>query len=689
MVLHHILPRHVAKRIGSRSFAGSSSWQTSIRYYRRPLATTAIEQDPDDSTSSSSSQPHGLYRLLTQEERNLLQEQRKLTEASRQLALQVQSSNSSNSRNTNLDRIFHSTTFLQDLHLDSTFSVVIAGEFNAGKSTLINALLGNKLLETGALPTTDSITIVAAATESNDDDDDDDDNNNNLDPTKSTPLGVIVHSVKDLPLLEDLTLVDSPGTNSTWMDHTERTLKLLPSADLILFVTSAERPFSESERTLLQSIQAYRKSIVIVINKMDVLDTSGGDHGQEQKQAVVDFVTDKASELLGARPVVIPVSSKDALSAKLMEKSTNTNNTLPSERSTVYRRSNFAALESFLKESLTTQAKVKSKLSSPIGVAEGVMTECLQILKDERDELQVDLATLNIFQSQFEGWKKELQVDLALSRETMSQLVHKEGQRCELLLNRMTHPFTTFFSWTLMDTHRLEEAWHSTKQEVSPHRHKSLKEDLIDQVQETANAVATRGRAQGQAVIEYLGKRPAMKNRSLVGSVTAASRFEDTRKNLGERLSTVVESVLKPEHNHVDKDRLFHNLKQTALLSSSLEMGAIFSGLGIYFHLIDPSTGGIAMAVFAGGGGIAYVMGTSRIAQQYQQQWQQRAERIEHALAAISEKELDRVNRRILDGVAPYTRYVESEQQRIDYLQEQCERIGSAARTLRNRINKL
>jgi hypothetical protein len=204
-----------------------------------------------------------------------------------------------------------------------------------------------------------------------------------------------------------------------------------------------------------------------------------------------------------------------------------------------------------------------------------------------------------------------------------------------------------------------------------------------------SDTVATRGRAQGQAVIEFLGKRPAMKNHSLVGSVTAASRFEDTRKNLGDRLSTVVESVLKPDHDYLDKERLFHNLKQTAFLSASLQAGAICSGLSIYAQLLDPMTGFAALSVMLGGSGTAYIMGKSRIVQQYQQQWQQRAERLEHALAAISEKELDRVNRRILDGVAPYTRYVESEQQRIDYLYEQCERIGSASRTLRNRISRL
>jgi small GTP-binding protein len=435
----------------------------------------------------------------------LLQEQRQLTEASKQLASQVVSGGEGKSTSSLLSlQQTNNNSFLQDLHLDGTFSVVIAGEFNAGKSTLINALLGTKLLETGALPTTDSITIVAADIASSNTPQQDDEDN-----TIVPPLGVIVHTVNDLPLLEDLTLIDSPGTNSTWIDHTERTLKLLPSADLILFVTSADRPFSDSERTLLQGIQTYRKSIVVVINKMDILDTSGGDHGQEQKQAVVDFVTDKAGELLGARPVVIPVSSRDALSAKLMEKKPSTSTSQQSqstavstERSGVWHRSNFESLETFLKESLTTQTKLKSKLSNPIGVVEGVMAECLEVLKTEREELQVDIATLNIFQSQFEGWKNELSADLKLARSTMSRLVQQEGHRCDLLLSRM-NPYN-FFYWTLIDTNQLQEEWDDTKREVSAHSHETLKEDLIEAVHETAYVFSSRNIKILESTVDYL-----------------------------------------------------------------------------------------------------------------------------------------------------------------------------------------
>ena len=44
--------------------------------------------------------------------------------------------------------------------LDEPFLVVVVGEFNSGKSTVINALLGGSFLAEGILPTTNEISVL-------------------------------------------------------------------------------------------------------------------------------------------------------------------------------------------------------------------------------------------------------------------------------------------------------------------------------------------------------------------------------------------------------------------------------------------------------------------------------------------------------------------------------------------------
>ena len=394
----------------------------------------------------------GQYRLLTEEESALLEEQRALTEKAREIASQVEGVQ------------VKTDSLLEDILGDdqSTFSIVVAGEFNSGKSTLINALLGTKLLETGALPTTDSIIMLTHGSSHS---------------TEITNVGghagVVIHQVAGVPLLRDLTLVDTPGTNAVVMNHTARTMKLLPSADLILFVTSADRPFPESERLILKSIQAYRKHIVVVLNKMDVLETAGGNYGEEEKRRVIEFVTDNASELLGARPIVIPISARDAISTKL---------TVKDKESRVWKRSNFGTLESFLKETLTTETKIKSKLANPIGIAEGTVAECLRVLEEEKKELGVDIATLNLLRGQCQGWEKEMHAELESFRRDVGSVLSSAGERCQRLLNRMS-----LLDWYMLafDEARFSSEWKKTKR-AGPDAIRGIEEEVTNIVRDTA-----------------------------------------------------------------------------------------------------------------------------------------------------------------------------------------------------------
>ena len=139
------------------------------------------------------------------------------------------------------------------LQLDELFLLVVAGEFNAGKSAFINALAGDRVLEEGVTPTTANLQLLTYGQTPS----------HTINPEG---LHIITAPVE---LLRDIHIVDTPGTNAIHREHERLTTDFLPRADLVLFITSADRPFTESERQFLQTIRDWGKKIVIVVNKID------------------------------------------------------------------------------------------------------------------------------------------------------------------------------------------------------------------------------------------------------------------------------------------------------------------------------------------------------------------------------------------------------------------------------------
>src|SRR6185436_10462763 len=186
-------------------------------------------------------------------------------------------------------------TFLRSLRqLDELFLLVVVGEFNAGKSAFINALLGQRVLEEGVTPTTTRIGLLKYGPVVHRE-------------AHESGLDVITAPVE---MLRDINIVDTPGTNAVLREHETLTREFVPRSDLVLFVTSADRPFTESERAFLQSIRDWGKKIVVVVNKIDILET------EADLQRVLAFVEQNAQQLLAVRPEVFPVAARLALRAK-------------------------------------------------------------------------------------------------------------------------------------------------------------------------------------------------------------------------------------------------------------------------------------------------------------------------------------------------------------------------------------
>jgi hypothetical protein len=267
-----------------------------------------------------------------------------------------------------------------------------------------------------------------------------------------------------------------------------------------------------------------------------------------------------------------------------------------------------------------------------------------------------------------------------------------QGDRCHVLLRRAS--LWQLYQWTLLsegssnnsDNSRLQREWDKTQTIFS--KQGELDAHLLDMVRDMADSIAVKGRAQGQSVIEFLGQRPAVRNKSLVGSVTNASRFEDTRDNLTEHMSEAVRRNIDAEIE-VEEASVLKGLRQSVWLSLGLNVGALGSAMAMGVQLLDPVTGIVACSTFAASSGLVLSRGPPQIAKQHRDLWESRSRNLDESLEVISVRELDRVDRRIRDGVAPYMRFVEAEQERIDRLTRECEDVLSESHRLRKRISKL
>src|SRR5215216_8108106 len=177
--------------------------------------------------------------------------------------------------------------------LEELFLLVIVGEFNSGKSAFINALLGAEIAEEGVTPTTDRITVLRHSDE----------------PIERNRRDGVLEKGHPNEFLREIAVVDTPGTNAIIRHHEELSRGFVPRSDLVLFVTSAERPLTESERGYLELIRDWGKKVVLVVNKADLL------RDEEDADEVRSFVDSGIRSALGLTPPIF-VSALLARKAK-------------------------------------------------------------------------------------------------------------------------------------------------------------------------------------------------------------------------------------------------------------------------------------------------------------------------------------------------------------------------------------
>ena len=392
---------------GSRSAAGD---------VEAAKANRAIETEASSASSASSAAPTGLAgKLIDGASLALLERERALLDEA------VSFLRSGAPELEEIDLLVEARKGLEEL-----FLLVIVGEFNAGKSSVINAVLGERFLKEGILPTTNEITVLKYGASNE---------------VKQSTDGFYTQTIP-AELLKEVNIVDTPGTNVILERQQRLTEEFVPRADLVLFVLSADRPMTESEVKFLTYIKKWGKKVVFVVNKCDRLENEG------EVREVATFVADNAERLLGVTDAaVMPVSAKAALAAK------RTGAPLDD--------TGFSELEDYVLSFLGGGTGVggsrggegmRLKLNTPLQVSEQLLAAAEDILAAERRAAGEEAKAATGVGDAMEAYADAMSEDFGAQLDAVRQCVLRSVARCDDVLDstlRLTNAAELFTAYVL------------------------------------------------------------------------------------------------------------------------------------------------------------------------------------------------------------------------------------------------
>ncbi len=206
---------------------------------------------------------------------------------------------------------------------DQSFNLVVAGQFKRGKSSVINGLLGDRLLPVGVIPLTSVVTLIRSGTVAQARVEFLDGRTEELslealgdfvtergNPKNAKGVRQVIIQHPSAWLADGVQLIDTPGIGSVYQHNTDVTQQYLPQADAVLLIASVDQPLSHAELEFLGSIRQYAGKVFCLLNKIDYVRT-------DELAEAVRFAEGTIRSALKTEVPIFAVSARLALDSKL------------------------------------------------------------------------------------------------------------------------------------------------------------------------------------------------------------------------------------------------------------------------------------------------------------------------------------------------------------------------------------
>ncbi len=524
--------------------------------------------------------------------------------------------------------------------LEDKFLVVIVGEFNSGKSTFINALLNTDILETGVTPTTSLIHLIRYGEEQS-----------------SAPIenwGQLI--TLPVPLLQSISLVDTPGTNSIFSDHIILTNWFFPRADLVIFITSADRPYTESESRFLQAIREWGKKIIIILNKKDL------NESPEELDRIVRFIQENANRQLKSDIPILTVSAKTALRAR---KENNPE---------LWKKSGFDQLEIFLQEKLNEKSRFKYKMDSALAIGERVANQTLQLLENEIKFYREDLNLADAIQEQTQVYRSEIEREINRSLSEIhayfSQIKESGNEYFEKLFKVKNIP----------NLIRKDK----TKLEFQNEVLKSLPTDIERKTTEMVENIYL----QEQRMTQYATNQIEKRKTQFPGTAISSPDLSE-RSQLLQKMQATIDEMLERMEKDMAADIGMKHVQTAATTALAIEVSAVGLGAGLTIVATTVATDilGIVAAFWVG---VAGFMILPYYRKKSQKEFTAQISEIEKKLISALQKELnEEIQSQTLQmeqAISPFRQFVSNALDKINNQMQETERLRQQIQELRTKL---
>jgi hypothetical protein len=446
-----------------------------------------------------------------------------------------------------------------------------------------------------------------------------------------------------LPLLKELNIVDTPGTNAVIRHHERLTNEYVPRSDLVLFTTSADHPMTESERQFLERILAWGKKVVIALNKADIIESEAA------LQEVQTFVLKHASNVLGDSPEFFPVS------ARLAQRSLSEPDT--EQRKRLREASRIDDLDRYITATLDDTTRLQLKFNNPLGVAENLVAQAGKNIHEQSEDIKEDQKTAAALENTLSDYERDLKSELAPRLAELENILYRLEQRG-----------LDFFDNTMRLTN-IQELMRGDK--VRAEFEKKVLADvpkqIEEQVQRLIDWLVQRDLQEWQRVMTYVQRRQAINIDHIVGA--GIEPREVRRRELIDTMGKTVKRVIETYDRDKEARELAAHVETAVAQTALLEVGAVGLGTLVTAAVLSSSldiTGILTAGTLAILGIFVIPYKRKQAKDNFKEKMTNLRTRLLDTLTTQFNKESEDAVTGLKDGVMPYVRYVRSERERIE-----------------------